>query len=65
MKNLTLAQINRLREQGFPLLGENWLKPAKQEFEQVWQVIRIINLDSLTIAHIPSGLLDETERNWS
>jgi hypothetical protein len=65
MKNLTLDQIYRLREQGYPLQGENWLKPAKQDLEPVWQVTRIINLDTLTVAHIPSEVLDKSERSWS
>lgn len=62
MRHLPRTQIVKLREYGYRLEGENWLRvSARQQMEEGFSVIKIVNGDTLTTVFIPKDILIDTE----
>jgi|GEM_PF-5000968 len=62
MRHLPRTQIVKLREYGYRLEGENWLRvSARQQVEEGFGVVKIVNGDTLATVFIPKDILANTE----
>ena len=62
MRHLPRAQIVKLREYGFRLEGENWLRvPGQRQAEERLGMVKIANGDTLTTVLVPKDILIDTE----
>ena len=62
MRHLPRTQIVKLREYGFRLEGENWLKVSgRRQAEEPFGMVKIVNGDTLTTVLVPKDILIDTE----
>ena len=63
MQSLSRYEIYRLRERGYPLDGDNWMKvQARDEQARIGlRVSKICNGDTLTVVMIPEDILSSVD----
>lgn len=64
MRHLPTNQIKKLREYGYGLNGENWLKVSRHDYaEECFSIVKIVNGDTLATVYIPADIMAATEFN--
>jgi hypothetical protein len=64
MQNLSRSEIVRLREQGYQLDGENWVRvPSKEPAPRGMKVAKVCNGDTLVVVLIPEDILSSAGHN--
>ncbi len=59
-------ELYQLREKGYLLEGDNWLKVrAQSHVDSSLKVTRVCNGDTLAVVLIPADLMDSAERDPS
>ncbi|GAB7025625.1 MULTISPECIES: hypothetical protein [Geotalea] len=62
MRHLPNTQIRKLREYGYGLNGENWLKISRHDYaEECFSIVKIVNGDTLATIYIPADIMAATE----
>ncbi len=66
MLSMSRNELHQLREKGYLLEGDNWLKVRSQSpVDSSLKVTRICNGDTLSVVLVPADLLESSERNPS
>lgn len=64
MLSMSRNELYRLREKGYRLEGDNWLKvPVQSHFDSSLKVTRVCNGDTLAVVLIPADFMDSAEKN--
>jgi len=64
MLSMSRNELHKLREKGYRLEGDNWLKvPVQSHVDSSLKVTRVCNGDTLAVVLIPADLMDVVERN--
>ena len=64
MLSMSRNELHRLREKGYRLEGDNWLKvPVQSHVDSSLKVTRVCNGDTLAVVLIPADLMDSVEKN--
>jgi hypothetical protein len=65
VQNLSRSEIIRLREQGYQLEGENWVRVASREpSPRGLKVARVCNGDTLAVVLIPEDILSSAGHSF-
>ncbi len=66
MLSLSRNELHQLREKGYRLEGDNWLKvSARNQVDSSLKVTRLCNGDTLAVVLIPADLMDTVDKNPS
>ena len=66
MLSMSRNELYQLREKGYLLEGDNWLKvPVRSHVDSSLKVTRVCNGDTLAVVLIPADLMDSDEKNPS
>lgn len=64
MLSMSRNELHKLREKGYRLEGDNWLKvPVQSHVDSSLKVTRVCNGDTLAVVLIPADLMDVVETN--
>jgi len=64
MLSMSRNELHKLREKGYRLEGDNWLKvPVQSHVDSSLKVTRVCNGDTLAVILIPADLMDVVEKN--
>ncbi|TWJ32507.1 hypothetical protein [Geobacter argillaceus] len=64
MLSMSRNELYTLREKGYRLEGDNWLKvPVQSHVDSSLKVTRVCNGDTLAVVLIPADLIDVVEKN--
>ncbi len=64
MLSMSRNELYTLREKGYRLEGDNWLKvPVQSHVDSSLKVTRVCNGDTLAVVLIPADLMDVVEKN--
>jgi hypothetical protein len=64
MLSMSRNELHKLREKGYRLEGDNWLKvPVQSHVDSSLKVTRVCNGDTLAVVLIPADLMDVVEKN--
>ncbi len=64
MLSMSRNELHKLREKGYRLEGDNWLKvPVQSHVDSSLKVTRVCNGDTLAVVLIPADLMDVAEKN--
>jgi hypothetical protein len=66
MLSMSRNELYHLREKGYLLEGDNWLKvPVQSHVDSSLKVTRVCNGDTLAVVLIPADLMETTEKKPS
>ena len=58
MQSLSRYEIYRLRDRGYPLDGENWMKvPGRDQSVSGLNISKVCNGDTLAVVMVPEDIL--------
>ena len=64
MLSMSRNELHQLRERGYRLEGDNWLKvPVQSHVDSSLKVTLVCNGDTLAVVLIPADLMDVVEKN--